>query len=44
MPFKSSSQMRYMFMKHPIVAKRWAANYGVPKNLPKHVRKVKKSK
>lgn len=28
MPFKSKKQMRYMFAKHPRIAKRWAKKYG----------------
>jgi len=34
MPFKSKAQQRFMFSQHPQIAKRWAANYGVPKDLP----------
>lgn len=33
-PFRSKSQRRYMFAKHPTIAKRWAKEYGVSKNLP----------
>ena len=39
MPFKSEAQRRFLFAKHPDIAKRWAAKYGTPKNLPAHVRK-----
>lgn len=28
MPFRSKRQMRYMFAKHPKIAKRWAKKYG----------------
>jgi hypothetical protein len=28
MPFKSARQRRYMFAKHPKIAKRWAKKYG----------------
>jgi len=28
MPFKSMKQQRYMFMKHPKLAKEWARKYG----------------
>lgn len=28
MPFKSAKQRRYMFAKHPKIAKRWAKKYG----------------
>jgi len=37
MPFKSKAQMRFMFAKHPEIAKRWAKEYGVPKKLSKKV-------
>ncbi len=33
-----------MFMKHPAIAKRWAREYGVPKNLPEHAKINKKKK
>ena len=33
MPFKSRAQMRFMFAKHPEIAKRWVKKYGVPKKL-----------
>ena len=36
MPFQSKAQMKYMFAKHPKIAKRWADKYGVPKNMPMH--------
>lgn len=41
-PFKSKAQQRYMFAKHPKIAKRWAKKYGVPKNLPKKAKKRRK--
>lgn len=28
MPFRSKAQMKYMFAKHPDIAKRWAKKYG----------------
>jgi hypothetical protein len=31
--------MKYMFAKHPKIAKRWVDEYGVEKNLPKKVSK-----
>ena len=34
MPFQSVAQKNYLFAKEPKVAKRWADEYGVPKNLP----------
>ena len=27
-PFRSAKQRRYMFAKHPKIAKRWAKKYG----------------
>jgi hypothetical protein len=33
-----------MFAKHPDVAKRWAREYGTPKNLPMHKRKKARKK
>ena len=38
MPFKSKAQMRYLYAKHPEIAKRWAKKYGVPEELPNKVR------
>jgi len=43
-PFKSKAQMRYLFANEPALAKRWADKYGVPKKLPKHIKKKKKKK
>jgi len=31
MPFESYRQQRYMFMKHPKIAKKWAKKYGTKK-------------
>jgi len=28
MPFKSAKQRRFMFAKHPKIARRWAKKYG----------------
>ena len=28
MPFRSARQRRFMFAKHPKIAKRWAKKYG----------------
>ena len=44
MPFKSESQKGYLFSNHPEIAKRWAKEYGVPKDLPKKVKKKDDSK
>lgn len=34
MPFKSEKQRRYLWLKHPDIAKRWAKEYPGQKNLP----------
>jgi hypothetical protein len=41
MPFKSEAQRRFMFARHPELAKKWAHKYGTPSDLPEHVRKTK---
>lgn len=28
MPFRSAKQRRYMYAKHPKIARRWARKYG----------------
>ncbi len=28
MPFRSAKQRRFMFAKHPAIAKRWVKKYG----------------
>jgi len=40
-PFKSKAQMRFMYARHPRIARRWAKTYGVPKNLPEKKHKGK---
>lgn len=42
MPFRSKAQVRFMFARHPKIAKRWAKKYGVSKRLPSKVRRRKK--
>lgn len=37
MPFKSEAQRRFLFSKHPEIAKRWSHEYGTQKDLPYHV-------
>ena len=39
MPFKSKAQARYMFKKHPQIAKRWAKKTKSIKRLPNKKRK-----
>jgi hypothetical protein len=34
MPFKSDAQRRFMYAKHPGIAKRWRREYGPQTNLP----------
>ena len=36
MPFKSESQRRYLWLKHPEIAKKWAKEYPHQHNLPEH--------
>lgn len=36
MPFKSEAQRRFMYMKHPDIAKRWSTEYPNQKDLPMH--------
>lgn len=36
MPFESKAQQRFMFARHPKIAKRWAAETGDFKDLPEH--------
>lgn len=38
MPFKSRAQMRYLYAKHPEIAKRWQKEYGTPERMPYKVR------
>lgn len=41
MPFKSEKQRRYMWAKHPEIARRWAKKYG-SKPLKERARRKKK--
>lgn len=34
--------MKYMYAKHPQIAKEWADKYGTPKNLPDRKKSKKK--
>ena len=38
MPFRSESQRKWMFSKHPEMAKRWAAHTPKNADLPEHVK------
>ena len=42
MPFRSKSQQRLMFARHPKIAKRWAEEHGVPKDLPEKKKNKKR--
>lgn len=35
-PFQSESQRKFMWAKHPDLAKKWAHEYPGQKNLPEH--------
>lgn len=37
MPFKSRKQMKFLYAKHPKIAKKWSEEYGVSKSLPDKV-------
>ena len=39
MPFKSSAQRRFMYARHPEIARRWSKEYPNQGNLPEHVKK-----
>lgn len=38
MPFKSEAQRRFMWAKHPDIARRWAHEYPGQKDLPASAR------
>jgi ribosomal 50S subunit-associated protein YjgA (DUF615 family) len=42
MPFRSKAQVRELFAENPTLAKEWLAKYGMPKNLPEHVKPAKR--
>ena len=44
MPFKSEAQRRYLWMKEPKIAKKWADEYPNQKNLPMHNKEKKDEK
>jgi hypothetical protein len=44
MPFKSKAQAKYMFAKHPEIAKEFADATPSIKKLPEHVKKKTKAK
>ena len=44
MPFKSQAQRKYMYAKHPGIARRWSKEYPNQGKLPQHVAKSKVGK
>jgi len=45
MPFKSEAQRRFMWLKHPRIAKRWANEPGAKnKGLPYHKKEAESEK
>ena len=38
MPFKSDAQRKYLFAKHPEIAKRWAKETPKGSKLPEHAK------
>lgn len=42
MPFRSEAQRRFLWMRHPEIAKRWSDEYPGKKELPKHVSEKEK--
>lgn len=44
MPFRSKAQSRYMFAKHPEIAKEWADKTLSIKALPERLKKKKMAK
>jgi len=43
MPFKSKAQQRFLYLKHPKIAKRWAQETENIEDLPEKAKKKKKS-
>jgi len=44
MPFRSEAQRRFLYAKHPSIAKRWSEEFPNQGKLPLHARKKKKVK
>lgn len=42
MPFQSESQRRFLWARHPEIAKKWAHEYPNQKNLPDKKRSMNK--
>lgn len=43
MPFKSKAQQRFLYLKHPKIAKQWAKETDSFSDLPEKVKSKKKS-
>lgn len=43
-PFKSIQQKKYLYAKHPEIAKRWQKETPKAKRLPQRAKRVKKGK
>jgi len=44
MPFKSEKQRRYLWKNHPVLAHRWANEYGSKAIREKAIKKLKEKK
>lgn len=44
MPFRSMAQRKFMYAKHPDIAKRWSSEYPNQGKLPVHVKKQQNKK
>lgn len=44
MPFRSQAQKKFLFAKHPDIAKRWAKEYPSQGKLPARVKRKAKKK
>lgn len=42
MPFKSDAQRRYMYSRHPKIAKRWRRESGPQRDLPERASRGKR--
>ena len=39
MPFRSAAQAKFLWARHPTIAKRWTKKYGGWEGLPEHVKR-----
>ncbi len=42
MPFQSEQQRKFMYAKHPEIAKRWSKEFPTQKKLPQYKKSAKK--